>query len=220
MDGLKRKLMNKLAPEAAALKTDWEVTRPPCLPRPGPVSGVATVRAGAQRQPHRSPLHQILESIRVQDISDRRGCGRLHCSARQPGGAQRGAGPAACERAGGARAGGRVPGLVLAAQLRPGHVPVPARALHAAQGGPQALPGAAAGKVLLRGARPAAAVPSRAVTSGGRTHSPASGSASRECSFAPLMRAARGKMVFASRLAASRVGSRVRLSVSAAPVSL
>ena len=25
MDGLKRKLMNKLAPEAAALKTDWEV---------------------------------------------------------------------------------------------------------------------------------------------------------------------------------------------------
>lgn len=25
VDGLKRKLMNKLAPEAAALKTDWEV---------------------------------------------------------------------------------------------------------------------------------------------------------------------------------------------------
>ena len=45
-----------------------------------------------------------------------------------------------------------MPGHILAAQLRPGHVPVPARALHAAQGGPQALPGAAAREVLLRGA--------------------------------------------------------------------
>ena len=32
VDGLKRKLMNKLAPEAAALKTDWEVfQRPPVM---------------------------------------------------------------------------------------------------------------------------------------------------------------------------------------------
>lgn len=31
VDGFKRKLMNKLAPEAAALKTDWEVLSLPLL---------------------------------------------------------------------------------------------------------------------------------------------------------------------------------------------
>ena len=48
VDGLKRKLMNKLAPEAAALKTDWEVPPLPSLQPP-------VLRASAPSCPFFSP---------------------------------------------------------------------------------------------------------------------------------------------------------------------